>query len=211
MASYALIDGYLEIVSHRLAHRDDATDLRDELADHLIESTDRAVGSGVDAESAQRSTLDRFGDPHIVAVALAAVPEKGIDMVQWLGRSAGTLSLVSAVLWIAVIFGGPFGLADYLDSTWSTGEYVAQSVVQALTVLTSGLALLGMNLRSFPRPDALTAVVAVAGLIAFLVSYLFAWAFMGWSMFLAVGFAMVGLRLRAARAAVKAHEPAAVA
>ena len=135
VASYVLIDSYLDVVAQRLAYRKDAADLRDELADHLLESADKAERSGLDVESAQQSTLDRFGDPQLVAAMLAAVPTKGIDMVHVLSRSAGILAIIAAALWLTLIFFGPFGLVDYLDSTWSTDEYAVQSLVQTLTVV----------------------------------------------------------------------------
>lgn len=195
MASYVLIDDYLDVVSLRLQHRTDAADLRDELADHLLESTDRARSRGLDREAAQKSTLDRFGDPHTVAAMLAAVPTKGIDMVQTLGRSAGILCLVSAALWVAVIFVGPFGLVSYLDKSTSEGEVPWQSLVQALAVLVTGVALIALNLRSSNRMDALTGVALVAAFIAFLASFFGPWLFLGWGIYLAAALAITIARL----------------
>jgi hypothetical protein len=195
MAEYALIDSYLEVVSRRLEHRSDAVDLRDELADHLLESTDRARARGLDRESAQRSTLDRFGDPHIVAGMLAAVPTKGIDMVHTLGRSAGVLALISAALWIVVIFAGLYGLIDYLDRTWSTDEYMWQSIVQTLAILSTSVTLVAANLRHSHRLDALTGVVLAAAVVATLVSFGFGWAFLSWGIYLAVALAVTVARL----------------
>lgn len=196
MASYVLINNYLDIVGRHLEYRSDATDLHDELADHLIESTDRAIARGLDQDSAQRSTLDRFGDPHIVAATLAAVPTKGIDMVHAIGRSAGILSIISAVLWIAVVVGGPFGLIDYLDQSWSTGDYFITSLIQGLAVLVSGVALVGMNFRFSARADALTAVVAIIALLAWLTSFAVAWFFFGWGMLFGTALAVTIARLR---------------
>jgi hypothetical protein len=195
MAEYALIDSYLDVVSRRLEYRPDAVDLRDELADHLLESATRAIAAGLDRESAQRSTLDRFGDPNIVAGMLAAVPTKGIDMVHTLGRSAGTLALISAALWIVVIFAGPFGLVSYLDKSTTEGEVPWQSLVQALAVLVTGVALIALNLRSSKRMDALTGVVLVAAFMAFLVSFGVPWLFLAWGLYLAAALAVTIARL----------------
>ncbi len=196
MAEYALIDSYLDVVSRRLEYRPDVVDLRDELADHLLESANRAIAAGLDRESAQRSTLGRFGDPNIVAGMLAAVPTKGIDMVHTLGRSAGMLALVSAALWIVVIFAGSYGLVDYLDRTWSTDEYMWQSIVQTLAVVSTSVTLVALNLRHSHRLDALTGVVLAAAVIASLVSFGFAWAFLLWGTYLAVALAVTVARLR---------------
>jgi len=195
MAEYALIDAYLEVVARRLEHRKDAAELRDELADHLLESTHRARTSGLDPESAQRSTLDRFGDPHIVAAMLAAVPTKGIDMVQALSRAAGILAIIAAVMWVAVIFAGSFGLVSYLDRTWSPQEYLWQSIVQAVAVLITGIAVVAVNLRFTGRVDALTAVVIGAMFLAFFFSFGFAWAFLSWGVYFAAGLAITIARI----------------
>ena len=201
MADYALIDTYLDVVSRGLEHRADALDLRDELADHLLESTDRARATGLDPESAQRSTMDRFSDPNIVAAMLAAVPAKGIDMVHALSRSAGILALISSILWVAVIFAGSFGLASYLDPTWSTGEYFWQSIVQGLTLLVAGVALVAINVRFAGRFDSLTGVVIAASILAFLASFGFAWAFLMWGLFFASALAITIARLSGESAA----------
>ena len=186
MAEYALIDSYLDVVSRRLEYRPDAVDLRDELADHLLESATRAIAAGLDRESAQRSTLDRFGDPNIVAGMLAAVPTKGIDMVHTLGRSAGILALVSAALWVIVIFA---------DTSTSEGEVLWQGIVQAIAVLATGVALVALNLRSSNRMDALTGVVLVAAFMAFLASFFVPWFFLAWGMYLAAALAISIARL----------------
>ncbi len=195
MAEYALIDSYLDVVSRRLEYRPDAVDLRDELADHLLESATRAIAAGLDRESAQRSTLDRFGDPNIVAGMLAAVPTKGIDMVHTLGRSAGILALISAALWVIVIFAGPFGLVSYLDTSTSEGEVLWQGIVQAIAVLATGVALVALNLRSSNRMDALTGVVLVAAFMAVLSSFFVPWFFLAWGMYLAAALAISIARL----------------
>jgi len=195
MADYALIDSYLDTVSRRLEYRPDRDDLRDELADHLLEATDRAHRRGMDNDAAQRSTLNRFGDPTVVAAMLAAVPTKGIDMIHNLSRAAGTLALLAAAVWLAAIVGGSFGLFNYLDRTWSTDEYLWQSIVQSVAVLVTAVALIGLNLRSAGRVDALTGVVIAACTIAFALSFGFAWAFMAFGSFLAAALAITIARM----------------
>lgn len=195
MAEYPLIERYLDTIAGRLEHRSDAADLRDELADHLLESTLRAHNSGLSAEAAQQSTLDRFGDPNLVATALAAVPTKGIDMVHTLSRSAGILSLIVVALWLAVIFAGPTGLVNYFDRTLSDDEYLWQSSIQAAAVLVTGVALVALNVRVAGRVDALTGVVIGTMLFALVISFLFAWFFVGWGVYLAAGLAITIARM----------------
>jgi hypothetical protein len=190
MADYTLIDTYLDVVGRRLAHRSDANDLHDELADHLFESAERAEKGGLDGESAQRATLDRFGDPHVVAALLAAVPTKGIDMVHTLGRSAGILTLGAAALWLGVVLFGPFGLVGYLDPSWSTNGYVVQRTVQGVAVVVSGLAFVAQNLRVAHRVDGLGGLVIGAMLIASVLAVGFSWMFFSWGVYFAVGLAI---------------------
>ncbi len=195
MADYALIDNYLDVVTHHLSHRPDHDNLRDELADHLLESTDRAREQGMDGDSAQRQTLERFGDPSTVAALLAEVPTKGIDMIHTLGRAAGALALLAAVLWLVVILAGSFGLIHYLDNSWTQVEYLWQSIVQATAVAATSLALVGFTLRSVGRVDALAAIVIASCAFAFALSFAFAWAFLGWGTFLGVALAVTIARM----------------
>lgn len=195
MADYALIEEYLDIMSRRLAHRRDALDLRDEVADHLLESVDVALAGGLDREFAQRTALDRFGDPHIVAGMLAAVPTKGIDMIATLTRTAGALLVTAAVAWILVIVMGPNGLVDYLDQTWSVAEYNVQAVVQGLAVALTGLALVAVNVRVANRVDALSGVVIVAMVLTLLLALALAWSFLSWGVYLAAALAITAARV----------------
>ncbi|MGK2853834.1 MAG: permease prefix domain 1-containing protein [Microbacteriaceae bacterium] len=195
MADYALIEEYLDVVSRRLAHRRDAIDLRDELADHLLESVDVALAGGVDREFAQRIALDRFGDPHIVAGMLAAVPTKGIDMIATLSRAAGAFLISAAVAWILVIVLGPTGLVGYLDQTWSVAEYTLQALAQGIAVALTGLALVAVNVRVANRVDALTGVVIVAMVLTLLIAFVFAWSYLAWGGYLAAALAITAARV----------------
>jgi lysylphosphatidylglycerol synthetase-like protein (DUF2156 family) len=195
VADYALIEEYLDIVSRRVAHRRDALDLRDEVADHLLESVDVALAAGLDRDFAQRTALDRFGDPHIVAGMLAAVPTKGIDMIATLTRTAGALLVTAAVAWILVIVMGPNGLVDYLDQTWSVAEYNVQAVAQGLAVALTGLALVAVNVRVANRVDALSGVVIVAMVLTLLLALALAWSFLSWGVYLAAALAITAARV----------------
>lgn len=199
MADLALIDAYLDSMSARLSHRRDALDLRDEIADHLYLSVERRRAAGLDGESAQRATLDRFGDPQLVATLLATVPQKGIDMISTLSRAAGVLTLIAAACWIAVILAGPSGLIQYLDRTWSTDEYFVSTLPLGLAVLATGVALVSTMVRTTPRIDSLTGVVITTMSIALVLSVLFAWAYLAWAPYLAAGLAVGIARTERAR------------
>lgn len=199
MAQHALIDAYLESLSESLSHRRDALDLRDEVADHLYLSVELSTAEGIDGASAERMTLDRFGDPHLVAALLAAVPQKGIDMISTLSRAAGPLALIAALAWIAVILAGPTGLIALLDRTWSTDEYMVSTVPTGLAVLATGLAVLALMVRATPRIDALAGIVIVSMAIALVLAVLIAWSYLAWAPYLAVGLAVGIARTERAR------------
>ncbi len=190
MAQYALIDAYLDSLSDRLSHRRDALDLRDEVADHLYQSVEISTAEGIEEESAERMTLDRFGDPHLVAALLAAVPQKGIDMISTLSRAAGPLTLIAALGWVAVIIAGPSGVVAYFDRSWSTDEYLASTLPLGIAVLATGLALIALMVRATARIDAFGGIVIASMSIALVGSVLFAWAYFAWAIYLAVGLAV---------------------
>lgn len=190
MAEYALIDAYLESLGEQLTHRRDALDLRDEIADHLYLSVETSTARGVDVSQAERTTLDRFGEPHLVAALLAAVPQKGIDMISTLSRAAGPLTLIAALAWVAVIIAGPSGFVAYFDRTWSTDEYLFSALPMGLAVLATGIAVIALMVRATGRLDALVGIVIASMVVALALSVLFAWAYFAWAVYLAVGLAV---------------------
>ena len=72
MAAASLIDEYLHVLGSRMRGRRDRADLVDEIADHLHSAVERLEAVGIDAETAQRRALARFGEPRLVAALAAA-------------------------------------------------------------------------------------------------------------------------------------------
>lgn len=193
MADDSLIDAYLATMDRQLAHRRDAAELRDEIADHLHESVARFTTLGLDPHHAQRSTLDRFGEPHIVAALLSAVPTKGIDMINLLGRAIGVLSILTALSWVAAMIAYPVAFGEPLIPDSTDGNAFGSAVVTVAALLT-GLTLVALNIRSAGRVDALTSIVIVTGLLASTIAGAMPWAVPIWLLVLAVGLAVTFAR-----------------
>lgn len=184
MAESGLIDDYLGIVEARLAHRRDVRELLDEMADHLYESVERAEAGGMARVAAERSALDRFGDPRLTATLLASVPTKGFDMNAVLDRATGVFAIVATLSWIAVMFLYPYGFSETIvtvtDAVGITGGILLALAV-GLTSTTMILLAIGLG-DGFGR---LGAISAVAGGVA-TVFALLPWMVMVWAPALAI-------------------------
>jgi hypothetical protein len=184
MAESGLIGDYLGIVEARLAHRRDLRELLDEMADHLYESVERAEAAGMARLAAERTALDRFGDPRLTASLLASVPTKGFDMNAVLDRSTGVLAILATLGWIAVMFVYPYGFSETIvtvtDAVGITGGILLALAV-GLTCTTMILLTIGLG-DGFGR---LGAISAVAGVVA-TVFALLPWMVMVWAPALAI-------------------------
>ena len=114
MAEPDLIEAYLIHLRGCLRFRRDADDVVAEAEDHVRESVERLCRSGADPITAQRITLERFGDPTVVARGLSVTAHGGIAMPTPFTRAAGTAALASALAWalaaVALAFGGLQGM-----------------------------------------------------------------------------------------------------
>ena len=184
MAESGLISDYLGIVEARLAHRRDLRELLDEMADHLYESVERAEASGMARIAAERSALDRFGDPRLTASLLASVPTKGFDMNAVLDKSTGVVATLATLSWIAAMVVYPYGFSETIvtvtDAAGVTGGIMLALAV-GLTCTTMILLAIGLG-DGFGR---LGAISAVAGGVATLFALL-PWMVMVWAPALAI-------------------------
>ena len=103
MADYALIDSYLETMRSSIRWRRDLDDVLAEMEDHLISAAQGLEARGTKRKDAQRATLDRFGDPKVLAVAFASTPTGGTAVPTSFTRTAGATALASAVAWVAAL------------------------------------------------------------------------------------------------------------
>jgi hypothetical protein len=184
MAESGLIADYLGIVEARLAHRRDLRELLDEMADHLHESVERAEAAGMARLAAERSALDRFGDPRLTASLLASVPTKGFDMNAVLDRATSVFAVVAILSWIAAMVVYPYGFSETIvtvtDAAGITGGFLLTLAV-GLTCTTMILLAIGLG-DGFGR---LGAISAVAGVVA-TVFALLPWMVVVWAPALAI-------------------------
>jgi hypothetical protein len=100
MAEHVLIDRYLAELRRTLARHRDVGDIVDEVADHLHTGAQRWRSRGIDDRTAERRTLDAFGDPALVARVYASERHGGFAMPTRFTRIAGTLLVVAGATWI---------------------------------------------------------------------------------------------------------------
>jgi hypothetical protein len=144
MARYGLIDGYLDTMRTKIRWRRDLDDVVSEMEDHLYSTVEGLLASGVESQSAQRTTLDRFGEPDVLKAVYASTPTGGIAVPTTFTRRAGTFALISAGFWLATA-----GL--YVFGRDSGDGEVAAYMIFSVGILIAGvlllLAMFGMGRR----------------------------------------------------------------
>jgi hypothetical protein len=105
VANYALIDGYLDSLRTSVRWRRDLDDLVAELEDHLYSAVEHFVARGTEPELAQQRTLERFGDPDLLATAFASTPKGGLAVPTQFTKTTGIVALISAAAWLIALVG----------------------------------------------------------------------------------------------------------
>ncbi|NNC42917.1 MAG: hypothetical protein HKO03_06740 [Acidimicrobiia bacterium] len=105
MARYALIDGYLDTMRTEIHGRRDLDDVVCEMEDHLYSAVEGLLARGLEPDAAQRTTLDRFGEPKALAAVYASTNTGGIAVPTTTTKLAGTAAYFSAALWIVGLIG----------------------------------------------------------------------------------------------------------
>lgn len=160
MASYHLIDHYISALRDSLSWRPDVDDLVDEARDHLLEATDRAVAAGQPAEGAQRASLERFGEPAVVARAFATTRRGGLDAPTPSTRSAAGAALAGAVAWAVVAL---VGVTQAFGDV--AGEGLVPYLFLAMAVVVAGTLTLVTLFLLWGRHGRSVGVVGTAGLV----------------------------------------------
>ena len=156
MAEYALIDGYLETLRTSIRWRRDLEDVLAEMEDHLITAAQGLEARGTGRVDAQRDTLDRFGDPQVLAVAFASTPTGGTAVPTSFTRTTGTTAIASAISWILAL--GALALSAALPSSFRSdptafiadAETIAYMIGASFLLLAGGLmivTLIGVTRR----------------------------------------------------------------
>jgi len=197
MASYDLIDAYIESLRGRVRWRHDIDALIAEVEDHLYSTAERFEASGIDRVLSERAALERFGDPTIVAKAYAATPNGGLAVPTESTRTAGWFAIASAILWVTVV--GFWWLAGLLEP-----RYELQTGVASVAYAAGAAALLGATssmvaaMLGLHRRHGGLGVVGTVGLVlaaAGVIGGLLAWVFTGWGTLMVVGTFLFGAAL----------------
>lgn len=194
MAEYALIDGYLETLRSSIRWRRDLEDVLAEMEDHLISAAEGLEARGTDRVVAQRDTLNRFGDPKVLAVAFASTPTGGTAVPTSFTRTAGTTAIASAITWVAALT--VLGIAAVVPSSFRSdptafipdAETIA-TMIGATLVLLAGVFLIVTLVGLVRRHGGLGAI----GMIGFGISTLgvvasfIIWAVVLWMPLMGIG------------------------
>ncbi len=188
MAEYVLIDGYLDTMRTRVRWRRDVEDLVAEMEDHLYSTVERFEARGTDTQLAQRKTLDRFGDPDLMADAFASTPRGGIAVPTKFTKTAGLFAIVASALWVVSI--AIFWLDQASDGNGNTGYFIWSINVVVAGALTLA-ATIGLRRRLGGLGGLGIAGVIVLGL-GVVVSFI-TWATMLWMAVEGVGMLLIAL------------------
>lgn len=189
MARYALIDGYLDTMRTQIRWRRDLDDLVSEMEDHLYSTVENLLATGVEPKTAQRTTLDRFGEPKVLAAVYASNNSGGIAVPTTNTVRAGTFALVAAAAWLVAAAAVVVG--DWASDDWQVG-YLAFSASALVAGLLGILAMVGVGKRHGGLGIAGMVGLAIVGLGVALAA-IAAWALPLWMGIQGVGMLVFGV------------------
>jgi hypothetical protein len=197
VAEYVLIDGYLDAFRTQVRWRKDVEDLVAEVADHLYSTTERFEARGTEAKLAQRQTLERFGDPDLMAEAFASTPRGGIAVPTKFTKTAGLAAIVASVLWLGAA--ATLLFAEAVVSEWVGAYFIYAAFIisaSAMTLMTTaGLRERHGGLGALGLAGLIIAGVGVAAAL------IIGWALPFWMTIQGVGYLFVALAVLPMRVA----------
>lgn len=188
MAQYALIDGYLDTMRTTIRWRRDLDDLVAEMEDHLYSTVEHLLARGAEPDAAQRATLDRFGDPKVLATAYASTERGGMSVPTKSSRRAGTIAAYAAAAWIGAAGAYAIGAATS-DGIWE-GMYVVFLVLGLVGGILTAVAMAGIGSRlgGLGAVGVLALGVTAVGVMLSVV----AWAVVAWMALQGMGHLLFG-------------------
>ena len=193
MARYAMIDGYLDTMRTEIRWRRDLDDVVGEIEDHLYSTVEGMLATGLESDTAQRATLDRFGEPRYLAALYASTTSGGIAVPTTTTTRAGTLALFAAASWLVMVPFFVYGLAK--DNTYDD-PWIGVYLLWALTVGVAGvlglfvMIALGKRHGGFGVPGMIAIGFAGVGIA---MSVIVTWAGPLWMGLLGVGYLITGV------------------
>jgi len=191
VARYALIDGYLDTMRSEMRWRRDLDDVVYEMEDHLYSAVEHLVTRGTEPDSAQRTTLDRFGEPKVLAAVYASTNNGGIAVPTRTTRRAGTFAFIAAGAWLAAA--GAFALETTFTDQWQTYYGVFSALILVGGVFTL-LAMVGIGKRLGGLGAVGMIGLAIAGLGV--AASLIAWAIPLWMGLQGIGYLVFASAVR---------------
>lgn len=198
MARYALIDGYLETMRSRIHWRRDLEDVVAEMEDHLYSTVEHLLARGSEVGAAQRATLDRFGDPEVLATAYASTDRGGIAVPTSFTLAAGRIGKLAAALFMFVTIAWTLAVAlERAGRDWE-GDWPWFLFMGGTVALMGSAALIvafmvGLLRRHGSLGWLGLVAVALAGLGA--AATLLSWFVYGWGILLGAGMLLLGAGL----------------
>ena len=191
MARYALIDGYLDTMRSEMRWRRDLDDVVYEMEDHLYSAVEHLVTRGTKPTDAQRTTLDRFGEPKVLAAVYASTNNGGLAVPTRTTRRAGTFAFIAAGAWLAAA--AAFVLETTFADQWQAyyGAFSALILVGGVFTL---LAMVGVGKRLGGLGAVGIIALAIAGLGV--AASLIAWAVPFWMGLQGIGYLVFASAVR---------------
>jgi hypothetical protein len=171
--------------------RRDVDDVVYEMEDHLYSAVEHLVTRGTEPDSAQRTTLDRFGEPKVLAAVYASTSNGGIAVPTRTTRRAGTFVFIAAGAWLAAA--GAFVLETTFTDQWQVYYGAFSALILGGGVFTL-LAMLGVGKRlgGLGPVGAIALTIAGLGVAASLV----AWAVPFWMGLQGIGYLVFASAVR---------------
>lgn len=191
MARYALIDGYLDTMRSEMRWRRDLDDVVYEMEDHLYSAVEHLVTRGAEVDDAQRSTLDRFGEPKVLAAVYASTNNGGLAVPTRTTRRAGTFAFIAAGAWPAAA--GAFALETIFAEQWQVFYGVFSALILIGGVFTL-LTMVGIGKRVGGLGTVGLVALAIAGLGV--AASIIAWAIPLWMGLQGIGYLIFASAVR---------------
>lgn len=194
MASYHLIDTYLDTLARQLNWRGDHHDVASELRDHLYCAVERLEAEGVDLNHAQHRVLDSFGDPSVVTAAFVTSGSRGLALPTVFTTSAGRTAYLGCTAWL--LLAGAWIVSQVLDGDgeWGTAARASYqvgwvSLLVAATATTTVLVALDSRHGGLGVVGRLGAALAGLGAVASILG----WFIAGWGLLLGLGALLISV------------------
>jgi hypothetical protein len=201
MAQYGMIDGYLDTMRTEIRWLRDLDDVVSEMEDHLYSTVEGMLAIGLEPDVAQRETLERFGEPKLLAGLYASSNSGGIAVPTTTTIRAGTVALVAAAFWLigaAIVW---ISNGSWISSAVDNGrsdDWVIGYLGWAIAVAIAGVLGLFVMVALGKRHGGFGAVGLIALVITSLgvaLSVIGTWTGPVWMGLMGIGYLITGMKM----------------